>query len=125
MRLAMLKRRARMLAQHPDVTTARALAPLMGDHERAYWAWIVDNARRETAEDRAAGPHRCLPHGFAACWRCARNPDPCVDTTTPGCDFYEVSGMHRYDCIHRVRETPRCNLATGEHVTPHVGCILR
>lgn len=37
----MLSHRARLLDEHPEVTEAADLAPLMGEHEGEYWRWIL------------------------------------------------------------------------------------
>jgi hypothetical protein len=43
-RAAMFAERARVLSEHPHVTTAVELAPLMGEHEREYWTWCLERA---------------------------------------------------------------------------------
>lgn len=41
-RQAMLVRRADLSAEHPEITMAAELAPLMGDLEREYWDWQLE-----------------------------------------------------------------------------------
>lgn len=53
-RRAMLARRSELLVQHPEVRLARELGPLMGEHEREYWIWTVENLEREVSN--ACGP---------------------------------------------------------------------
>lgn len=41
-RVAMLKRRAELLTENPEIERAYELAPLMGAYEREYWRWVIE-----------------------------------------------------------------------------------
>jgi len=43
----MLSLRSKLLAEHPQLTTAGELAPLMGEFEREYWEWTLDRMAAE------------------------------------------------------------------------------
>lgn len=41
-RAHMLARREQLMTQHPEITLAADLAPLMGDLEQEYWSWCLE-----------------------------------------------------------------------------------
>lgn len=47
----MLARRANLAEENPDIKYASEMAPLMGDLEREYWAWQLENSFAELMND--------------------------------------------------------------------------
>jgi hypothetical protein len=50
-RKRMLVRRARLTEENPDIKYASEMAPLMGDLEREYWDWQLENSFAELMND--------------------------------------------------------------------------
>lgn len=52
-RARMLARREQFMIQHPEITHASDLAPLMGDLEQEYWDWCLERFFATDPEESA------------------------------------------------------------------------